>query len=246
MSIRTAALGLLALLAAPPPAGAAEPVVERALRALDADSSLKVRAQAALVLGQHGGREALPTLLHALRADESPAVRIAAASAVARLGDLSGREPLEAAARADPDPGVRTAAERALADLASSAVRALALDDPQGRGDAAARSALKESLTRHLRRQGFTVVGPDKAAGYRLKPSVLELETEQAGGRLLIVVKASVVAVDSRGRMVAMVEGSARLRTASGPAAGSHEQLAARALDAAAVTLSEDLAARLR
>jgi len=216
------------------------------MRALERDASLKVRAQAALVLGQRGAREALPTLLHALRADESPAVRIAAASALARVGDAGGKEPLEAAARADPDPGVRTAAQKALADLVSSASRALALDDPQGRGGAAARSALKESLTRHLRKQGFTVVGPDEAAGYRLKPSVLELETEQAGGKLHISVKASVVAVDFQGRMVAMVEGSARLRTASGPAAGSHEQLAARALDAAAVTLSEDLAVRLR
>jgi hypothetical protein len=117
------------------------------------------------------------------------------------------------------------------------------LDEPQGRaGDAAARAALREALARHLRRQGFAVVDEREPAGYRLKPSVLELDVSSAEGRTVIAVKASVVAVDSQGRMAAMVEGGARLR-ASG---GGEQQLAARALEAAAGTISEDLAARLR
>jgi HEAT repeat protein len=235
----------LVMLAAAFPAGAADPLVERALEALQSDSSLKVRTQAALVLGQRGAREAVPALTRALAADESPAVRIAAASGLARLADIAGKEPLEAASRADPDGAVRAAAQKALAELLSATSRAVALDEPQGRaGDAAARAALKDSLARHLRRQGFSVVGALEPAGYRLKPSVLELEISIAGGKTTIAVKASVVAVDSQGKMAAMVEGGARLR-ATGGTAGS-AQLAARALDAAAVSLSEDLAARLR
>ncbi len=235
----------LAMLAAALPAGAADPLVERALEALRSDPSLKVRTQAALLLGQRGARESVPALTQALAADESPAVRIAAASALARLADMAGKEPLEAASRADPEGTVRAAAQRALAELLAATSRALALDEPQGKaGDDAARAALKDSLARYLRRQGFAVVGSRDPAGYLLKPSVLELEISVAGSRTTIAVKASVVAVDSQGKMAAMVEGGARLR-ATGGTIGS-AQLAARALDATALTLSEDLAARLR
>lgn len=238
-------LARLALLAAALPAGGLDPLVERALEALRSDPSLKVRTQAALVLGQRGAREAVPALTHALATDGSPAVRIAAAAGLARLADIAGKEPLEASSRADPDAAVRAASQRALAELLQATSRSLALDDPQGRaGDAAARAALKDSLARHLRRKGFAVVGALEPAGYRLKPSVLELEISVAGGKTTIAVKASVVAVDSQGKMAAMVEGGARLR-ATGGSVGS-AQLAARALDAAAVSLSDDLAERLR
>jgi hypothetical protein len=243
MALRTG-LGLAMAIAAIP-AAALDPLVERALEALRSDPSLKVRTQAALVLGARGDREAVPALTRALAADESPAVRIAAAAGLARLADIAGKEPLQAASRADPDPAVRTAAQRALDELLSASSRALALDDPQGgAGDATARAALKESLTRHLRRQGFAVVGASEPAGYRLKPSVLELEVTVSGGRTTISVKASVVAVDSQGKMAAMVEGGARLRATGGTVGPA--QLSARALDAAAVTLSDDLAKRLR
>jgi len=238
-------LGLLVLLAAaaPPPARAGDPLVDRAVQALARDSSVKVRTQAALVLAQRGAREAVPALAHALAADDEPVVRIAAAAALGRIADIAGKEPLEAAVRADPDGPVRAAARKALGDLMAASGRAVSLEEPQGRaGDAAARAALKEALARHLREQGFVVAAPGEPAGFHLKPSVLSLEVSRAGGRLEISVKASVVAVDSQGRMAAMVEGGARLR-ASG---GGEQQLAARALDAAAGTISEDLAARLR
>jgi hypothetical protein len=234
----------LALLAAALPAAAADPQVERAMDALRSDSSLKVRTQAALVLGQRGAREAFPALVQALATDPAPAVRIAAAVALSRLGDAAGKEPLEAAGRADSDDAVRVAARKSLDELRrSTSGRAVWLDEPQGKaGDAAARSALRDALARHLRRQGFSVVDSHEPAGYRLKPAVLELEVTSADGRTLIAVKASVVAVDSQGKMAAMVEGGARLR-ATGGSAGP---LAARALDAAAISLSEDLAARLQ
>jgi hypothetical protein len=247
MARRPAALAVLLSLLAAALARAGDPVVERAIQALDRDPSMKVRTQAALVLAQRGARTAIPTLVHALSADDSPAVRIAAASALARLSDLAAKEPLEAAGRADPDPGVRAAASRALAELLATSSRALALEDPQGAAAGpAARAALRDALSRHLRRQGFAVVQGHEPAGYRLKPSVLELDVSQAGGKVTIAVKVSVVAVDSQGRMAAMVEGGARLRASSGQPGGGNDQLAARALDAAAVSLSEDLAARLR
>lgn len=239
------ALPLLVAVAALP-AAAGDPVVDRAMAALRSDASLKVRTQAALVLGSRGARQAVPALGHALASDESPAVRIAAAAALARLGDLGGRDPLEAASRADPDLTVRSAAARALAELLAASARSVTVEEAQGQGGAAARQALQEALARHLRRQGFAVVGPGEAAGYRLKASVLELDVSQAGGRTIIAVKASVVAVDSQGKMAAMVEGGARLRASGGSSAAAQEQLSERALDAAAVSLSEDLAARLR
>jgi len=243
MSLRRA---LLLVAAAALPAVAADPVVERALAALQDDSSLKVRTQAALVLGARGARQAVTALGHALASDEAPSVRIAAAAALARLGDLAGREALEAASRVDPDAAVRHAADKALSELLAASVRSVALEEAHGEGGAAAREALREALARHLRKQGFAVVGPGEAAGYRLKASVLELDVSQSGGRTVIAVKASVVAVDSQGRMAAMVEGGARLRASGGSSAAAQKQMAERALDAAAVNLSEDLAARLR
>jgi len=243
MSLRRA---LLLVLAAAQAAAAADPVVDRALSALRDDSSLKVRTQAALVLGARGARQAVAALGHALATDEAPAVRIAAASALARLGDLAGREPLEAASRVDPDAAVRSAAAKALSELLAAAIRSVSLEETHGQGGAEARAALREALSRHLRKQGFAVVEPGESAGYRLKASVLELEVSQAGGRTVIAVKASVVAVDSLGKMAAMVEGGARLRTGGGSSVAAQKQLTERALDAAAVNLSEDLAARLR
>jgi len=243
MSLRWA---LLLVVAAALPALAADPVVERALAALQDDSSLKVRTQAALVLGARGARQAVPALGHALAGDEAPSVRIAAAAALARLGDLAGRDALEAASRVDPDAAVRAAAAKALSELLAASVRSVALEEAHGEGGATAREALREALARHLRKQGFAVVGVSEPAGYRLKPSVLEIDVAQAGGKVSISVKVSVVAVDSQGRMAAMVEGGARLRASGGSAGQAQEQLAARALDAAAVSLAEDLAARLR
>ena len=241
-------LALLLLAAAALPAQAADPVVARAVAALRGDSSLKVRTQAALVLGSRGAREAVPALTRALATDDAPAVRMAAAAALARVGDASGAEPLEAASRADPDAGVRTAAARAFAELRAASSRSVFLDETRGEaGGAGAREALREALARHLRKQGFAVVGPGEPAGYRLKASVLALDVSQSGGKTVIAVKASVVAVDSQGKMAAMVEGGARLRASGGGSTvAAQKQLSEKALDAAAVSLSEDLAARLR
>jgi len=227
-------------------AAAADSQTDRAIEALRRDRSLKVRAQAALVLGQRGASEAVPALAQALAEDDAEAVRIAAAAALGKIGDSSAREPLENARRADPRPEVRQAAARALADLArAGAVGTVAIEVTTGKVGESARVAFGESLARHLSQRGFKVVEAGEPAAYRIKPSVLALEMDEDGGRLSIAVKASAVAVDAQGRMAAMLEGGARLR-ASGASPSARGQLSVRALDAAARTLSEDLAARLK
>ena len=78
------AVVLLLLVAAPLARG--ESANESAIRALRNDTSLKVRTQAALVLGQRGAAEAVPALREAVARDEAPAVRLAAARPDALAG----------------------------------------------------------------------------------------------------------------------------------------------------------------
>jgi HEAT repeat protein len=247
MGSRALAVGLL--LAASPAGVRADPATERAEWALRADPSLKVRAQAALLLGQLGGVDSVPALTEALGRDRAAAVCLSSASALSRTGDPLAREALEAAQRSDPDPGVRSAATRALADLEARPVRrrSLVLEEARGRGGDAAHGALRASLARHLAQRGFSLAVAGEEAAYHVKPSLLSLERTESGGQLLIAVTASALAVDQDGRMAAMTEAGARLRTAgSGLTGAAEEALVERALDAAARSLSEDLAARLR
>lgn len=244
-----AALLVLALQAQP---ARADSSTERAIEALRKDRSLKVRAQAALILGQRGAVDAVPALVAALTLDREEAVRIAAAAALGKIGDPTAREALDAARRADPDSDVRAAAARALMDLSPRARggprrHLVSVEEAQGKGGGAARSALHVSLARYLGQHGFQVVGADEVATYRIKPSVLSIEVSEDGGNVVIAVKAAAVAVDEDGRMAAMMETGARLRaTGTNLSDSAQEQLSARALDAAARTLSEDLAAQLK
>ena len=105
MTHRVQALFLLAALAGP--ARAASPV-EAAIDALLHDDSLKVRTQAAIILGQRGGVAAIPALRQAVAGDDSAAVRIAAVSALAKLHARVAR-PTLMAARATNMPGPRWA-----------------------------------------------------------------------------------------------------------------------------------------
>jgi len=238
-----AAACALALLATP---AIADPSTDAAVEALRRDGSIKVRTQAALVLGQRGAAalDAVPALIEALENDEGLAVRLAAARALARIGDPAAREPLARASGADRDASVRAAAAAALAALspAPRERRSFALEDPRGRGDAGDRRAFKEALVRHLLARGFSF-GED--AEVTLKPSVLGVEVDVQGGKTTIVVKASLVAVEEGGRMAAMLESGARLSALGAIPEAKLAAYAARALDAAARTLSEDLAAKL-
>jgi hypothetical protein len=216
-------------------AAAADPQVDAAIRALRGDSSMKVRTQAAIVLGHRAVAQAVPALREAVAEDGAAAVRIAAVAALAKIGDRTARSTLKAASEADPDPSVRSAAQRALAALGPVA---LSIDEPSGPGTA--RAPMRDALAAHLRDRGFQVGGEGE---FRLKPTV-RVDVEQKGSKTVIAVRASVVLVDGDGR-VDMVESSARASVTGTIPEGKLALYAARAIDAAARDLSEDLAARL-
>lgn len=225
--------------------------VQRAVEALKRDSSLKVRTQAALVLGQLGAADAVPALTTALLEDRAPAVRIAAAAALGRIGDPSALQALEGAERDDGDGEVREAAGRALAQVRihgkrSVDRRAVVIEEVTGKGGVQARKALRTALAVQLQRAGFALVEPEEAA-FRIKPSVISVETSESGGKLFVSVKAAAVAVGLDGRMAAIIQGGARVRASGARRSEAvEEQLSATALEAAARTLSEDLASQLK
>jgi len=233
---RRAAVLLLAL--SVPLAAAADAANDAAIRALRKDSSLKVRTQAAVVLGQRGAIEAVPALREAVASDDAAAVRLAAVTALAKLKDRSVRPTLKAAAGADPDSSVRRAAEKALSELGPIA---FTLEETQG-GTAQARDALHRAIAAQLKERGYSVVD---RGGMRLKPSVLKVDVDAKGGKTVIAVKAALVAVDDDGRMAAMLEGGAKLSANGAIPEAKLGVYSAKALEAAARTLCEDLAAKL-
>lgn len=233
--LRTVACAVLLTLAA----GARADAADDAVRALREDGSVKVRAQAAIVLGQRGEERAIPVLAEALASDEAVAVRVAAASALGRLGGAAARVALARARQADADGGVRDAASLALDALGL----AFSIDEPAGSaGGAAARSALRDALARHLSARGWSVLDH---GGMILKPTVLRVDVEAGPGRTIVAVKAALLAVDDDGRMAAMLESGARLSASGAVPEAKLAAYAARALDAAARALCEDLAVRL-
>jgi hypothetical protein len=208
-------------------------------RALREDGSVKVRAQAAIVLGQRGDQTSASALAEALASDDAPAVRIAAAGALGRIGGASARIALDRSRREDADRGVRDAASLALHALGP----AFSIDEPAGSaGGATARSALRAALARHIEARGWAVV---EQGGMVLKPTVLRMDVNADGGRTVVAVKAALIAVDGDGRMAAMLESGARLSAAGAVPEAKVAGYAARAIDAAARALCEDLAERL-
>lgn len=241
---------ILVLLAAAVPAAArADAQTERAVRALESSSSLKVRSQAALVLGQLRAAEAAPALRRAATSDPAPAVRIAAIAALSKLGSAEARATLQAAARGDGDESVRAAAAGALAELEGPATApahgnpSVSLEEAVGTaGSPAERAALRDAIGRRLREAGFRVQG---SGGIRLKPSIVRLEVERAGEKTVIAVRAELVAVEGGGRMAAMLEGGARLSATGRLGESELAAVSVRAVDAVAKVLVDDLAAKL-
>lgn len=245
--MRARSLAVVLLLAAAA-AARGDAQIDAAIRALRGDSSLKVRAQAAIILGQRGATEAVGALADAVRNDSSEAVRLACVSALAKIGDPAGMGAIEAATR-DSDGRVRAAAEKAMLALTGPApvgpdAIAVFLEDPTGKGDAALRSEFRSSLARHLREQGFNLV----ARGHKfvIRPSVLLVDVDKADGKTVVAVRASLVAVDSRGGMTAMLEGGAKLKAVGAASPAMIPKYQAKAMDAAAKTLTDDLKGRLR
>jgi hypothetical protein len=212
-----------------------DPQVEAAIRALRKDSSLKVRTQAALVLGQRSAAEAVDALRAAVAEDDAASVRIAAVGALAKIGDRRARPTLRNARAADPDDSVRRAAARALAGLGPLAV---SIDDPSG--PVALRDAFRDALARELKGRGYAVA---ETGDVRLKPT-LTVDVDERGGKTVVAVRASLVAVDGDGR-AELVEAAAK---GTVPGSVSESRLAgvsAKVVEAAARSLCDDLAAKL-
>jgi hypothetical protein len=237
--VRRARATVLLLALATASAARGDSANDSAIRALRMDSSLKVRTQAAVVLGQRGAVEAVSALREAVATDDAAAVRLAAVAALARLRDRSARPTLRAAADADPDASVRRAAAKAILELGPLA---FSIEETQGAGGAQARDALHRAIEAQLKERGFAVVAK---GGMRLKPAVLKVDVDAKGGKTVIAVRASLVAVDDDGRMAAMLEGAAKLSATGHIPEGKIGLYSGKALEAAAKTLCEDLAAKL-
>jgi len=212
-----------------------DPQVDAAIRALRRDSSLKVRTQAAIVLGQRGLQDAVQPLREAVVEDDAAAVRIAAVGALAKIGDRRARPTLRHASEADPDDSVRRAATRALQGFGPIAI---VIEEPSG--TASARGPLREALQRHLEARGFSIA---EQGDLRLKPTVT-VDVNEGRGKTVISVRTTVVSVDGDGR-VEMLDASARASVAGSVPDGKLAAYVAKAIDAAARTLSEDLAGKL-
>ncbi len=241
---------LVLLAAAHPSTARADAQTDRAVRALETSSSLKVRSQAALVLGQLRALEAAPALRRAATSDPAAAVRIAAVAALSKLGSPEARTTLEAVAQRDSDESVRSAAASALAELEPAAparpvhgATAVSLEEAVGNaGSAAERAALHDAIGRRLREAGFQVQG---SGGLRLKPSIVRLDVERAGENTVVAIRAGLVAVEGSGRMAAMLEDAARLSATGKLGESELAAMSARAMDAVAKVLVDDLAAKL-
>lgn len=213
----------------------ADSQVDAAIHALRKDSSMKVRTQAAIVLGQRGAPDAVRALREAIADDDAAAVRIAAVAALAKIGDRSARPTLRLASEADPDGAVRRAAARALAELGPVA---LAIEEPSG--PAGGRGPFRDALARELKGRGYAVAASGEL---RLRPS-LKVDVAASGGKTVIAVRTSLAVVDGDGR-VDLVESSARASVSGAVSDGKLAAYAAKAIEAAVRTLCEDLAVKL-
>ncbi len=221
-------LFLLLALAAPAGAGSR---VDAAIDALRNDSSLKVRTQAAVILGQRGATEAVPSLRQAVAGDDSSAVRIAAIGALVKLRARVARPTLMLARDSDPDEAVRSAASRALDTLGPVT---LLVEQPSGAP--AMRAAAYGALVSRLREAGFAV---SDAGELRVKPSV----AVDKGGSA-ISARVSVVVIDGDGHMD-IIEGSAKASLGGALPATRVDAASAKVVDAATRGVCQDLATKL-
>jgi len=227
---RAAAALLLALLALP---GQGDGGADQAVAALRSDPSLKVRTQAAIVLGQRGSPEAVTALREAVAGDRAASVRLAAVSALGRLQARGARLTLQGAAQADPDPAVRTAAARALEALGPVTLTVEPSGGPSG-------VHLAEALTGELRDRGLLTAAQGEL---RLRPRV-DVDIAEQGGRTTFEARASLVVVDGDGRMD-LLESKARASVSGAVPEARRAALVLAVVEAAGRGLGGDLAARL-
>jgi len=221
---------LLTMLAGP---GRAEGGVDPAVTALRKDDSLKVRTQAAILLGQRGSPEAIRALREAVAEDQAAAVRLAAVSALGRLGAREARLTLQASAQADPEPAVRAAAAKALASLGP-----VTLTVEVASGSSGAR--LSEALSQQLRERGLSLAAPGEL---RLQPKV-NVDIAESGGRTTFEARASLVVVDRDGR-IDMLETRARASVAGAVPESRRGAYVTKVVETAGRGLGDELAVKL-
>jgi hypothetical protein len=227
---RLAASLVLVALAAPAGSDAGP---DPAVTALRQDSSLKVRTQAAIVLGQRGSPEAVAALREAVARDQAASVRLAAVSALGRLQARGARITLQAASQADPDPAVCAAAARALAALGPVSLTIEPASGPSG-------ARLSESLGKALGDRGLLLA---ERGELRLQPKVNVAVAEQ-GGKTTFEARATMVVVDGDGRMD-MLETKARASVAGTVPESRRATYVGKVVDAAGRGLGEELAVKL-
>ena len=221
---------LLCLLLAAERAGAEG---DAAVTALRRDPSLKVRTQAAIVLGQRGSPEATRALREAVAEDKAASVRLAAVSALGRLQARAARGTLQAAAQADPDVAVRTAAVKAVAALGP-----ITLQVEEGSGPSGQR--LCAAVTAQLRQRGLQVAPQGEL---KVKPKVI-VDVAEAGGKTSFEARASLVVVDGDGR-IDLLETRAKATVAAAVPEARRAPYVQKVVDVAGKGLGDDLAARL-
>jgi hypothetical protein len=111
-----------AAMSSAPPIGHADERSDYLVRLLQTSAAFRVRAQAAISLGNGTPDPAVTSALSAALSDENAAVRAAAATSLGRVGDASALASLRDAER-DPESAVRTAATAAAAAIQSRAAR---------------------------------------------------------------------------------------------------------------------------
>jgi hypothetical protein len=220
---------VLALLAAP------DSRIAAAIDALQHDDSLKVRTQAAIILGQRGARDAIPALRQACTNDDSAAVRLAAIGALLKLRAKAAQPTLVNVRDTDPEESVRAAAKRALDQLGGASVR---IEDPTG--TASMRQPMKAALAARLSALGFSV---SDSGDIKLKPKVL-VDVTEGGGKTVIAVKASVVVVDADGHLD-MIDGTAKASVAGSLSEDRLTATSGKVVEAALGPVCQDLAAKL-
>jgi hypothetical protein len=206
---------------------------DAAVTALRRDPSLKVRTQAAIVLGQRSSPESIGALREAVAGDTAPSVRLAAVSALGRLQARVARGTLQAAAQADPDGAVRIAAVRAMAALGP-----VTLSVEEGSGPSGQR--LGAAVTAQLRQRGLEVV---QQGELKVKPKVT-VDVSEAGGKTSFEARASLVVIDGDGR-IDLLETRAKATVAAAVPEARRPPYVQKVVDAAGKGLGDDLAARL-
>jgi hypothetical protein len=217
---------LLVASAAPAHAEGGDPAVT----ALRNDGSLKVRTQAAIVLGQRGSPEAIAALREAVAGDQAPSVRLAAVSALGRLVARGSRLTLQAAAQADPDAAVRTAAVKALVALGPVTLTIEEAGGPSG-------PRLSAAVAGQLRERGLSVADQGEL---RVRPK-LTLAISEAGGRTTFEARASLAVVDGDGR-IDLLETKAKATVNGAVTEARRGAYLQKVVEAAGKGLGDDLA----